>query len=311
MNLVRQIKAAGKKSLHGAFVVGQRAGFDILPRHFYSQIPDLAALKRSSSWRAPASMTNVCGTDIDEQLGKLQSWLEPLQADRQGPDVYRDAIGQNGSDGGYGEIEAIVLYAFVATQKPRTIVQVGCGVSTAIILAASSAVGYSPKIVCVEPYPTDFLVRSEQQGRIVLIRKPAQDVDIGTFQQVSAGDLLFIDSTHTVKVGSEVNRLILEVLPRLGADAYVHFHDIYFPYDYQRHLLSDEVFFHSESTLLHAFLACNQRFQIEVSMSMLHYAARDRLKRLLRSYDPQSDDDGLAAQGGKHFPSSIWLRCTS
>jgi hypothetical protein len=311
MTVVRQIKAAGKKSLHAAFAMGQRAGFDVLPRHFYSQIPDLAALRRSSSWRAPASMTGVRGTDIAEQLGKLQNWLAPLQAQRQGAELYRESIKENGSDGGYGEIEAIVLHAFVATQKPRVIVQVGCGVSTAIVLAASSAAGYAPKIICVEPYPTDFLVRSEQQGRITLIRKPAQDVDISTFQEASVGDLLFIDSTHTVKVGSEVNRLILEVLPRVSAGAYVHFHDIYFPYDYQRHLLSDEVFFHSESTLVHAFLACNDRFQIEVSLSMLHYAARDRLRQLLPSYDPQNDEDGLAAEGGKHFPSALWLRCTS
>ena len=53
--------------------------------------------------------------------------------------------------------------------------------------------------------------------------------------------MLFVDATHTVKPGSEVNRIILDVLPRLDAGVFVHFHDIYFPYDYQRGLLSSEL----------------------------------------------------------------------
>src|SRR5207249_4543131 len=110
---------------------------------------------------------------------------------------------------------------------------------------------YDPNLVCIDPYPTQYLKSAATEGRISLIAKKAQEVDLSTFTDLQHGDLLFVDSTHTVKPGSEVNHIILEVLPRLRTGCYVHFHDIYFPYDYQTSLLNT-VFFSGESALLHA-----------------------------------------------------------
>src|SRR5690606_17232979 len=106
----------------------------------------------------------------------------------------------------------------------------------------------------IEPFPSAFLLDAHTNGQITLIEKKAELVPRETITKLQQGDMLFIDSTHTVKPGSEVNRIILDVLPRLNDGVFVHFHDIYFPYDYQRSLLSSELFFNSESTLLHAFL---------------------------------------------------------
>lgn len=128
---------------------------------------------------------------------------------------------------------------------------------------------------------------------------------------LNPGDLLFVDSTHTVKPGSEVNRIILDVLPRLAKEVYVHFHDIYFPYDYQRGLITEDVFFNVESTLLHAFLIDNRKYKIYFSLSMLHYFAPDRIKSCFPSYSQQSNADGLRAEVGGHFPSAIYLVTTS
>jgi hypothetical protein len=138
-------------------------------------------------------------------------------------------------------------------------------------------------------------------------REGAETVSLATLTALEKGDMLFVDSTHTVKPGSEVNRIILDVLPRLGAGVFVHFHDIYFPYDYQRGLLSSELFFSAESTLLHAFLINNARCRILLSLSMLHYGAPDRMKALFPHYEPQSNVDGLAGTGGRHFPNATYL----
>ena len=127
-------------------------------------------------------------------------------------------------------------------------------------------------------------------------------------RQLKAGDLLFIDSTHTVAPGSDVNRIILEVLPRLEVGVWVHFHDIYFPYDYSRGFLSDDLFFPQETALLYAFLLQNHSFVVEISMSVLHYSAPNWLKSLIPKYDPQCNDEGLAIAGGLHFPSSVYLK---
>ncbi|HYE46140.1 MAG TPA: class I SAM-dependent methyltransferase [Caulobacter sp.] len=303
------MKTSAKLALHGLFSLGQKLGVDVLPRHFYSQIPDLAAMRRETAWRAPMPMTGVLGAAIEGQVAFLDhcapAEISAVLKDR---DVHAQAVARNGDDGGYGPIEADFLYAFIRTWKPRRVVQVGCGVSTAVIQAAGADAGYAPAITCIDPYPTAFLKAEAAQGRIELIPVPAQVVGIEAFTGLEAGDLLFIDSTHAVRPGSEVNRVVLDVLPRMAPGVFAHFHDIYFPYDYPRRLLTEDLFFHAESTLVHAFLVGNPRCRIEAALSMLHYAAPEALARRFPRYDPQGNADGLAAGGGRHFPSALWLR---
>ena len=139
-----------------------------------------------------------------------------------------------------------------------------------------------------------------------LIPEKAEAVAMETLTDLGEGGFLFVDSTHTVKPGSEVNRLILEVLPRLAPGSWVHFHDIYFPYDYQRGLLDDELFFCNETPLLHAFLINNASVTIRASLSMLHHADPERLRRSLPNYCPARNDHGLRVSDGD-FPASIYL----
>jgi hypothetical protein len=175
------------------------------------------------------------------------------------------------------------------------------------MLMAAAEARYEPEIVCVEPYPTEFLERADREKSIRLVSARAQDVPLEILTDLGDEGFLFIDSTHTVKPGSEVNRLILEVLPRLSGGNWVHFHDIYFPFDYQRGLLEDELFFSNESALLHAFLIHNTAFTLRAALSMLHFGDPERLKRVLPNYRPASDDHGLRASTG-HFPASTYLQ---
>jgi hypothetical protein len=119
--------------------------------------------------------------------------------------------------------------------------------------------------------------------------------------------LFFVDSSHTLGPAGEVSRIILELLPRLKAGAWVHFHDITFPYDYDRHVLDSAFFFPHESILLHAFLAHSSRFRIAVSLSMLHYLAPSTLGECFSHYRPAGNDEGLQ-KGEGHFPSSTYLK---
>jgi hypothetical protein len=139
------------------------------------------------------------------------------------------------------------------------------------------------------------------------VPRKAQKVPLEVLTELDDGDFLFIDSSHTVKPGSEVNRLILEVLPRLKRGAWVHFHDIFFPYDYQRGLLSDELFFCNESVLLQAYLTNNPRYTIRASLSMLHYAAPGELIKYLPNYHPAENEHGLK-RSEDHFPASTYLQ---
>jgi len=217
------------------------------------------------------------------------------------PDVHGDACRANGV-AGYGPIESSFLYGFVHSKRPRKIVQVGAGVSTAVALSAARDAGHEIDIVAIDPYPTRFL----RAAPVTLIEQAAQDVPLDQLTDLRDGDLLFIDSTHTVRADSEVNRLVLEVLPRLRPDVFVHFHDIYFPYDYQRDVLDDALYFWSESTLVQAFLIGNERYRIATALSMLHYEVPDELAKLIPGYRPQPNRDGLGAGDG-HFPASLYL----
>ncbi len=131
---------------------------------------------------------------------------------------------------------------------------------------------------------------------------------MATLVDLDDNDMLFIDSTHTVKPGSEVNKIILEVLPRLREGVWIHFHDILFPYDYRRSFMTSDLFCWLESTLLHAFLINNDRFEVQLAQSMLHYGAQDELKACFPSYDPRASEFGLELAEGTHFPASTYLR---
>jgi hypothetical protein len=308
--LKRAWKDRAKRGLRRVFEVGQRLGIDVLPRHFYSQVPDIRELKSDAAWKQPRSMVGVQGVEPSMQFDFVETCCAAeLVALLRREDIHGRACDTNG-ESGFGVPDAEFLYCFVRTIQPRRIVQVGCGVSTAVILRAAEEAGYRPELVCVEPHPTAFLARCSREGLVELVRARAQDVPEEILTDLGEEGFLFVDSTHAVKPGSEVNRLILEVLPRLKGGDWVHFHDIYFPFDYQRGLIDDELFFSNESVLLHALLINNPALAVRAALSMLHYADPSRLGRSLPGYRPAPDDAGLRAGAG-HFPASAYLQVCS
>jgi hypothetical protein len=135
-------------------------------------------------------------------------------------------------------------------------------------------------------------------------------VPLEYFTQLQPNDIVFIDSNHVVRSGSEVNYIVLEILPIIPKGVLVHFHDIYLPYDYDRDVLRN--FIHpNETALVAAFLACNQRYKILFALSMLHYERRHEMQSVLPEYNPESDCRGMRVgeyDDARHFPSSLWLR---
>ena len=306
LTLKRRLKTRSKLWLRQGFELGQRLGFDLLPRHFYSEIPDIRALRNSTSWRAPRSFAGVNG-DIDTQLRWVDDCTAQFRSGLHQFAIHREAVSMNGSDEGYGEVEADMLYCFVRAHRPRRIVQIGCGVSTAVCLLAARDEGYAPQIVCIEPWPTAFLRRESQQGRIELVPKKVQDAGLDFCSSLQAGDLFFVDSSHTLAPAGEVNLLVLEMLPRLAPGVYAHFHDIHFPYDYAPDTLSRALFFTHETALLYAFLVMNPSFKIAASLSMLCHQRPGDLRQIFPDMQPKVFDQGLSRGGPGQYPSSVFL----
>ena len=294
-----------KRYLHWQFGVLQRLGVDVLPRHFYSEIPDLGRLRSSAAWRKAFSLTGVNGADSDSQLAFARTITAPAPLKAQGDDIYARACAENGAVG-YGPIEAQFLYAYVLAKKPARIIQIGAGVSTSLILQAAQLAGYVPRITCIDPFPTSLLKRFAAEGKIELLAEPVEAVDPEMVCELSPGDLLFIDSTHTLGPAGEVTRLILEWLPRTPVGVQVHFHDIHFPYDYPTDILDGALFFQHETALLLGFLTMNSGYRILASLAMLHHARPAEFYENFAACTPRRMRDGVAVSAGV-YPSAVYL----
>jgi hypothetical protein len=304
------MKALIKRAIRAIFELGQRFGVDVLPRHFYSEIPDMRRLRRESAWRRAYSLQGIAGSEHTPQLEFVRSTVTTEVRGRLGDKAIHDEACRRNGAIGFGKIEAEFLYAYVSTWKPSRIIQVGAGVSTAVCLAAATDARYRPRITCVDPFPTGFLRDLAKGGEIDLVAKPVQDLDASLVENLGPGDLFFVDSTHTLGPAGEVSWLILELLPRLRPGVRAHFHDVVFPYDYFPDTLSGALFFGHESVLLQAFLTLNPNWRIMASLSILHYRCAAELREIFAHYRPMTMSDGLCVQAGD-FPSSIYLEVAS
>ena len=153
----------------------------------------------------------VCGVaGLANKCVSLPTARSPeVGASLSGMNIHQEAVVEDGENDGYGAIEAEFLYCFICWHQPGRVGQVGCGVSTAVILTAARHANYHPEVVCVEPYPTPFLAKADGESRIRLIREKAQKVGLEVLTDLQPNDFLFVDSTHTVKPGSEVNRIVM------------------------------------------------------------------------------------------------------
>jgi hypothetical protein len=187
---------------------------------------------------------------------------------------------------GYGEQNFDATYCVLRTIKPSRVIEVGSGVSTYASLMAlrrnKRDTGNASTLIAIEPFPSAKLRLLDD---ISLIEKPVQSVSIDKFLELEEGDLLFIDSSHTVKPGGDVNFLILEVLPLLKPGVIVHFDDITLPYDHGPTALKH--YYHwSETSLLRAFLIHNNKAEILFSLRMLYCERLAALTDLFPGFEP-------------------------
>ena len=318
MNISRRIVRCLKISMKylglWTFKIMARLRLNVTPVNYYSVIPDVVRLARTvPQWNLPSVQPGVM-IDLDEQIRILSNVCLPFQKEFIGnPHYLRGAALSYGP--GFGYIEAQALHAVVRYLKPKRIIEVGCGVSTYCMLQAlklNSNEGTDvEEFLCIEPNPRRDLKNSRD---VDLLQQFVEYVPVSRFECLSEGDFLFIDSSHAVKAVSDVNFLILEVLPRLQSGVWIHIHDVFFPYDYPPDLLQNFVF-HNETSLLRAFLIHNSHAKILFCLSQLHYERQNRLKNIFPDYRPRPNHGGLFPKNSKlfnqergHFPSSIYIR---
>jgi hypothetical protein len=266
------------------FRVWEKSGFHVTPVHFYEPIPDSQSLDEKL-WDRPSELVGVDMNDAT-QLSLLRDAF-PLfrdEYDRIPPHPSDQTESFYLKNNRFEGLDPILAYCMVRHFKPRQIIEVGGGFSTLLLAQAAEKNG-STLLHCIEPYPAEFLTKPLPGLTSVLIKK-VEEVDLSFFSRLEADDFLFIDTSHVVKIGGDVNFLVLEVLPRLHPGVIVHFHDIFLPFEYPRDWVVDQHRFWTEQYLLRAFLLFNSAFEVLVTTRYLNAYYRHELKAIFPSAEP-------------------------
>jgi hypothetical protein len=159
--------------------------------------------------------------------------------------------------------DAFTLSGIIQTEKPRRIVEVGSGFSSAVMLDTLDQTHGSVAMTFIEPYPHRLysLLSPQDRSRATIIARRVQEVPLSVFDQLEAQDLLIIDSSHVAKIGSDVTFLVLRVLPRLKRGVIVHVHDMFYPFSYPVAWIREGRAW-NESLFVRAFLVGNPQFQL-------------------------------------------------
>lgn len=241
--------------------LGDKWGYHIRKFHYYDPLPNFSDITQEQILKKRVS--TAIDWNLESQINLLQK-LSLYQSEIcQIKDEKDSSLRFNFFNDFYSEVDAAIYYTLIREIKPTKIIEIGCGYSTqiaALAIAQNQQEGKTGKIICIEPYPEPQLVEANLDVELLIER--VENIDLKIFEQLSPGDILFIDSTHTVKFGSDVCREILEILPALVSGVWIHFHDIFFPYDYPPEWLIEKRLAWNEQYMVEAFLAYNSHFEV-------------------------------------------------
>ncbi len=241
--------------------------------HFYSPVPDIKDLVARKVWNGRSQLAGIdfqvnkqldLLKKIGRQYGRECKW--PLKPTGDPADFHTD-------NGCFSYGCAASLHSMIRFLKPRHLIEIGSGFSSRVISGAvkRNADEGNPCHYCiVDPYPGE-VITSGCLSHDRLLQERVELLNAETFDVLDENDILFIDSGHTVRTGSDVNFLFLEILPRLKSGVVVHIHDISLPYEYPEVYFTNPGFrvFWTEAYLLQAFLAFNSAFEVMLAMNFI------------------------------------------
>lgn len=300
MNIKRIYNAVLRRLIKKTFLFQQRLGFHITYCHFYEPIPDTRTLKDDLQ----SKHFEVIGVNFNEenQLKLLSLFVSKYKAEY-------DSFPKNKTstpheyyinNGSFESVDGEILYCMIRLFKPKNIFEIGSGNSTYLsaqaILKNKKDGNHECELIAFEPNPNDFL-KVGFPGLSKLIPVKIEDVSISEFSKLQENDILFIDSSHVLKIGGDVQYEYLEILPRLSKGVIVHIHDIFLPAEYPKEWVLKDYRFWTEQYLLHAFLAFNDSFEILWAGSYMHLRHPDKLEAAISSY-----------KRDERWPGSFWMR---
>lgn len=248
--------------------------------HYHSPIPDRAEVLAYLKSRKPPGL-ELPDVDLhkDRQFGLLNDYARHY-AELPFPEAQVGSCRYYYENGWFSYADAIFLYAFLRKHRPQRIIEVGSGFSSAVMLdTVDRFLPQPPAITLIEPFPDRLgtLLRAGDRDRLTIMAKRVQEVPLDVFRSLQSGDLLFIDSSHVFKTGSDLHLLMFDVLPLLPPGVFVHFHDVFYPFDYPLEWLREGRYW-NENYFLRAFLAGNRDWSIYFFNSYVALAFGDQIR---------------------------------
>jgi len=282
----------------------KRMGLYIMPIHYYCPIPDLDKINKDPDWDLRPKQ--IPGIDLNEnfQLWLLKNEFPKYVYEYDFP-LKRSDIKKPGEfyfdNHMFANTDAEVYYCMIRYFKPRIVVEVGGGRSTQICYEASQKSlklhNTKTNIFVIEPFPNREILIPMSKDSIHLMKNKVENIDTDFFSQLNENDILFIDSTHVIKSGGDVNYLFLDILPRLKPGVVVHIHDIRLPYEVKKTDIIDCGLFFTEEYMLRAFLIGNREFEVLWGTYFMAQKYSEKIASTFRT-----------SNHGKYAGGSFWIR---
>lgn len=283
-----------------SFPIWQKMGFHVTPNHFYEPVPDTRTL-REELWSKHSKMVGI-KINEERQINLLSQFSSKFKDEYECFPRFKTSAPYQYyiNNGTFESVDGEILYCMIRHFKPRKVFEIGSGNSTYLIAQAvlknKEEDGNECELMAFEPYPNSIL-RAGFSGLSKLIPTKIQDIALSKFKELKENDFLFIDSSHVLKIGSDVQYEYLEILPRLNKGVIVHVHDIFLPAEYPKEWVLKNYLFLTEQYLLQAFLAFNNTFEVLWGGSYMHLKHPEKLEKAFSSYNRTSV-----------WPGSLWVR---
>jgi hypothetical protein len=255
----------------------------VVPGHFYSPIVNPAELHHYV--RALANVgAEITGISIDRDA-MIATWerLVPLLTTAPFADMQTAGSRYFYDNQAYGFGDAVVLQAMIRDRRPKRLVEIGSGYSSACSAdTVDTFLDGDCEFTFIEPRPERLrAILGDRASGVRIVDAPVQRVPLDLFEELAAGDILFIDSTHVLRTGSDVCYELLEVLPRIAPGVAVQIHDMFWPFEYPRNWILDDNRSWNEIYAVRAFLTQNDLWRISFFNDYFAKYERERIERSL------------------------------
>jgi predicted O-methyltransferase YrrM len=278
INKMPYVKTLFEQSLNSCFPNG----------HFYSPVISIAGVKKRENeiWKNREE-EGIPGIELktEEQKKLIQEFALyykelPFKSEKQ------EKLRYQFDNGSYSYTDGIILYSMIRHSQPKRIIEIGSGNSSMVMLDTNELF-FNNKIdlTFIEPFPEKLysLMAEEDKKQTTVVESEVQLVPLSVFEKLQEGDILFIDSTHVVKTGSDVNYILFEILPVLKSGVLIHFHDKFYPFEYPKEWVFQGRNW-NEDYFLKAFLMYNEKFEVKLFSEYLHKHHKDVFREMPLCY---------------------------